>query len=255
MKDYAGNLVSIQESNNTQESFLNYVKDQQKSAIKLKPIGKLVDKLYKSYEDEKVNNYYNDNLEKEFPEFSNVMDEYRDGLLLFDLMEKEIWEKSKTDTIGLKKFYDLNKDKYSWKTRLDITVASSTDEKVAKEALKMLKVNASPDEIKAKLNTKEKIDVMTSKGVYEEGNDAIPKGTKIQMGISEITKQGEYYFVSMVNKVLPTGTKTLEECKGKAINDYQQNLESNWVTNLKKDYVVKVNQDIFEKVKKEITKK
>ena len=255
IKDFAGNLVAVQETNNSQESFLNFVKDQQKSGIKLKPVTKLVDKLYKSFEDEKVNNYYNDNLEKEFPEFANVMDEYRDGLLLFDLMEKEIWEKSKTDTIGLKKFYDLNKDKYTWKTRLDITVASSTKEDVVKEALKMLKANATPDEIKAKLNTKEKIDVMSSKGVYEEGNDAIPKGTKMQTGISEISKQGEYYFVSLVNKVLPAGNKTLEECKGKAINDYQQDLESNWVSNLKKEYAVKVNQDVFEKIKKEITQK
>ncbi len=255
IKDFAGSLVSVQESNISQESFLNYVKDQQKSGIKLKPVAKLVDKLYKSFEDEKVNNYFNDNLEKEFPEFANVMDEYRDGLLLFDLMEKEIWEKSKTDTIGLKKFYDLNKDKYTWKTRLDITVASSTKEDVVKEAMKMLKANATTDEIKAKLNTKEKIDVMSSKGVYEEGNDAIPKGTKMQTGVSEITKQGEYYFVSLVNKVLPAGNKTLEECKGKAINDYQQNLEANWVTNLKSEYVVKVNKDTFDNVKKEITQK
>lgn len=255
LKPFAGNLVSIQDSNNSQESFLNYVKDQQKSGIKLKPVAKLVDKLYKTFEDEKVNNYYNDNLEKEFPEFANVMDEYRDGLLLFDLMEKEIWEKSKTDTIGLKKFYDLNKDKYTWKTRLDMTVASSTKELVVKEAMKMLKANATADEIKAKLNTKDKIDVMSSKGVYEEGNDAIPKGTKMQTGVSDISKQGEYYFVSLVNKVVPAGNKTLEECKGKAINDYQQDLESNWVSNLKKDYSVKVNQDVFEKIKKEITQK
>ncbi len=255
LKPFAGNLVSIQDSNNSQESFLNYVKDQQKSGIKLKPVAKLVDKLYKTFEDEKVNNYYNDNLEKEFPEFANVMDEYRDGLLLFDLMEKEIWEKSKTDTIGLKKFYDLNKDKYTWKTRLDMTVASSTKELVVKEAMKMLKANATADEIKAKLNTKDKIDVMSNKGVYEEGNDAIPKGTKMQTGVSDISKQGEYYFVSLVNKVVPAGNKTLEECKGKAINDYQQDLESNWVSNLKKDYSVKVNQDVFEKIKKEITQK
>ena len=255
LKPFAGNLVSIQDSNNSQESFLNYVKDQQKSGIKLKPVAKLVDKLYKTFEDEKVNNYYNDNLEKEFPEFANVMDEYRDGLLLFDLMEKEIWEKSKTDTIGLKKFYDLNKDKYTWKTRLDMTVASSTKELVVKEAMKMLKANATADEIKAKLNTKDKIDVMSNKGVYEEGNDAIPKGTKMQTGVSDISKQGEYYFVSFVNKVVPAGNKTLEECKGKAINDYQQDLESNWVSNLKKDYSVKVNQDVFEKIKKEITQK
>ena len=126
LKPFAGNLVSIQDSNNSQESFLNYVKDQQKSGIKLKPVAKLVDKLYKTFEDEKVNNYYNDNLEKEFPEFANVMDEYRDGLLLFDLMEKEIWEKSKTDTIGLKKFYDLNKDKYTWNSIISFFINAFT---------------------------------------------------------------------------------------------------------------------------------
>ncbi len=43
-----------------------------------------------------------ENLETEFPDFAAVMNEYRDGLLLFDLMEKEIWNKSKTDTLGLK---------------------------------------------------------------------------------------------------------------------------------------------------------
>jgi peptidyl-prolyl cis-trans isomerase SurA len=175
--------------------------------------------------------------------------------LLFDLMEKEIWEKSKTDTIGLKKYYDLNKAKYLWKTRLDITVASSTKEDVVKEALKMLKAKATSDEIKTKLNTKDVVSVMTTKGVFEEGNNAIPKGTKLETGVSEITKSGEYYFVSLVDKVLPAGTKTFEECKGKLINDYQQNLEANWVDNLKAEYKVKVNQDVFEKIKKEITQK
>jgi peptidyl-prolyl cis-trans isomerase SurA len=254
-KDYTGNLVSVQEANNSGETFLNYIKDQQKSGIKLKPVNKLVDKLYKSFEDEKINNYYNDNLEKEFPEFSYVMDEYRDGLLLFDLMEKEIWEKSKTDTIGLKKYFDLNKSKYLWKTRLEMTVASSTKEDVVKEALKMLKAKATSDEIKTKLNTKDVVNVMTTKGVFEEGNNAIPKGTKLEIGVSEITKSGEYYFVSLVDKVLPAGSKTFEECKGKLINDYQQNLEANWVDNLKAEYKVKINQDVFEKVKKEITQK
>ena len=255
IKDFSGNLITIQDSNVSGETFLNYIKDQQKANIKLKPVTKLVDKLYKTFEDEKINGYYNDNLEKEFPEFSNVMDEYRDGLLLFDLMEKEIWEKSKTDTIGLKKFYDLNKEKHQWKTRLEITVASSTKEDVVKQAMKMLKDKETVDAIKAKLNTKEKVDVMASKGTYEEGNDAIPKGTKSQVGISEITKNGEYYFVTYVDKVIPAGPKTLEECKGKLVNDYQQYLESNWVSNLKSEYKVNVNQDVFEKVKKEITQK
>ena len=58
--------------------------------------------------------YHKVNLENENPEYAEILEEYRDGLLLFDLMENEIWTKSKTDTIGLKKYYESNKSKYNW---------------------------------------------------------------------------------------------------------------------------------------------
>ena len=74
-----------------------------------------------------------------FPNFAAIMEEYRDGLLLFDLMEKEIWDRSKTDTIGLRNFYETNKANYNWKRRLDVTIASSTNMDVIKNAQKMLK--------------------------------------------------------------------------------------------------------------------
>jgi peptidyl-prolyl cis-trans isomerase SurA len=253
--DYAVNLVTIDNKITSAIDFLAFVKTQERAANTIKPVNKMVDKLYANFVEEKLNTTYNDNLENEFPEFNNVMEEYRDGLLLFDLMEKEIWEKSKTDTIGLKKFYDINKGRYNWKTRLDMTVCSSTSEEIIKKALKMLKEDKKVDDIKTALNTKEVVNIMSSNGVYEEGNNNIPKGTKMQVGVSEITKNGEYYFVTKVNKLLQPGTKTLEECKGKAINDYQQYLEENWVSNLKKEYTVKVNNDVFEKIKKEIKSK
>jgi peptidyl-prolyl cis-trans isomerase SurA len=82
----------------------------------------------------------------------------------------------------------------------------------------------------------------------------LPKTLKLQTGVSDIVKEGEYYFVTKVNKIMPAGPKTLEECKGKAINDYQQYLEQNWVDSLKKEFTVKINQDIFEAVKKQIKK-
>jgi peptidyl-prolyl cis-trans isomerase SurA len=82
----------------------------------------------------------------------------------------------------------------------------------------------------------------------------LPQGTKMELGLSEITNKGEYYFITKVNKVLPAGPKSLEECKGKLVNDYQQYLEQNWVDELKKEFTVKVNQDVFETVKKQIKK-
>ena len=181
------------------------------------------------------------------------MDEYRDGLLLFDLMEKEIWTKSKTDTTGLKLFYDKNLKNYQWKNRLDVTILSSTKSEVIKKALKYLKNDKPVDFIKEKLNIKDgAVNIMSKVGVFEEGNEALPKSLKFETGISEIIKEGEYYFVTKVNVTLPAGPKALEECKGKAINDYQQFLEENWVKDLKSEFIVEVNQAVFESVKKQL---
>ncbi|MBC7524258.1 MAG: peptidyl-prolyl cis-trans isomerase [Flavobacterium sp.] len=253
-KPYSGKLFTIEKKTITGTDFFNYVNTQQKSGIAVKPVEKLTEVLYQKFADEQMNQYYNDNLEKEFPEFSSIMDEYRDGLLLFDLMEKEIWQRSKTDTLGLKAFYETQKDKHQWKTRVNALVLSSTKNDVIKKALTLLKKGDSSQAIKDNLNTKDVVNIMTYEGVYEEGADALPAGTKMQEGISEITKKGDYFFVTKVIKVLPAGPKTLEECKGKLINDYQQYLEQNWVADLKKEFTVSINQDVFERVKKQIKK-
>ena len=254
LKDFNANLFTINKVKSISgDSFLTYVKAQQKSPNTLKPIAKLIDKLYQSYLDQELAQYYDDNLENEFPEFSAVMDEYRDGLLLFDLMEKEIWTKSKTDTLGLKSFYDKNLKNYNWKNRLDVTILSSTKLDVIKKAEKLLKQDKTADFIKEKLNLKDGVvNVMSKVGVFEEGSEVLPKNLKFETGISEIIKDGEYYFVTKVNKTLPAGPKTLEECKGKVINDYQQYLEENWVKDLKNEFKVEVNQEVFEKVKKQL---
>lgn len=254
IKSYNKNLATINATKSiTGAAFLNYIKDQQKSKITLKPISKLINKFYDTYLDQELSQYYDDNLEKEFPEFSAVMDEYRDGLLLFDLMEKEIWTKSKTDSLGLKSFYEKNLKNYQWKNRLDVTILSSTKLDIIKKAQKYFKNDKSVDFIKEKLNIKDgAVNIMSKVGVFEEGNEALPKSLKFETGISDIIKEGEYYFVTKVNETLPAGPKSLEECKGKAINDYQQYLEENWVKDLKNEFKVEVNQSVFESVKKQL---
>ena len=169
-------------------------------------------------------------------------------------MDKEIWQRSKTDTIGLKAYYETQKDKHLWKTRVDAEVYSSTDLEKMKKVLSMLKKNQTSKEIKDKFNTKDSVNIMYYQAVYEEGAEALPKGTKMELGLSEISLKGDYYYITNVVKVIPAAPKTLEECKGKLVNDYQQYLEQNWVNELKKEFTVKVNQDTFEKVKNQIKK-
>ncbi|AWA28613.1 peptidylprolyl isomerase [Flavobacterium magnum] len=252
VKDFEKPLFRIQDKPVAANTFLQFVNKRQKAPLELKPIGKAVGKLYEDFVDDQLNEYYNNDLEKEFPEFADVMEEYRDGLLLFDLMEKEIWEKSKTDTLGLQDFYSKHEQNYKWKKRYDVLIASSTNPDYAKKAQKMLEQGKSADFIKEKLNTKDAVNIMINEGVFEEGSDVLPKNITSQPGVVPTLQKGDYYFTAKVNKVIPEGTKKLDECKGKVINDYQQYLEENWVSDLKKEFSIKVNQDVFERVKKEI---
>lgn len=243
------NLFSIGSNNVTADKFTSYIQNQQKAGLTIKPINKQVDALYETFVNEQLNAYYDANLEKEFPEFAAVMDEYRDGLLLFNLMEKEIWEKAKTDTIGLQKFYKDNSAKYQWTDRVDAIILSSTNQAVISKAEKLLKKNKSADDIRASLNTADVVNVMAKSGTYEHDSDVLPKGLKFKKGISKIIKDGDYYFVAKINKLLPARPKTLDEAKGRVINDYQQYLEEHWVKSLKSEFDIKVNKDVFAELK------
>ncbi|RZJ73593.1 peptidylprolyl isomerase [Flavobacterium sp.] len=251
-KNFQGVLFTVKDRKVTGADFHQYILAQQKTGFTEQPLDKLVDRLYAKFNDDVLASYYNDHLEDEFPEFAAVMDEYRDGLLLFDLMEKEIWDRSKTDTLGLRNFYEANKTKYQWKNRVDVVLVSSINQDMVKKAQKFLKENKTPEFIKEKLNSKEKINVMASSGIFEEGNDALPKNLAFKEGLSEVFKDGDYYYVAKVNKLMPAGPKTMDEARGRVVNDYQQHLEENWVKDLKGEFTVKVNQDVFEKTKAKV---
>lgn len=251
-KDYAGVLLTINTKKIDGKKFLEFVDKQQKSGLKVKPLSALTEVLYDKFLDEQLTAYYDENLETEFPEFAYVMEEYRDGLLLFDLMEKEIWERAKTDTVGLQTFYNSTKFNHMWKKRVEATILSSTKMETIKKALSLLKKNKDVQAIKDQLNVGNVVNVMANSGKFEEGNSALPKATKFEVGISDIFKEGEYYFVVKVDKVMPEEVKTLEECRGKVVNEYQQYLEQRWVDDLKQEFNVKVNQDVFERVKKQL---
>jgi len=254
-KELSGEIAVInKEKKLYSPSFVNYIFSQQKSNIKIKPISALVDYLFNKWMDDQLIKYYDENLENEFVDFKNIVEEYRDGLLLFDLMEKEIWERAKTDTVGLNSYFKNNSKNYMWTNRYDIDAYSSTDQKVIEKTKSYLKKNKSIDYIKSKINKNGVVDVMVKSGLFEENQDVLSEFKSPQQGVTEIIKKGNYYFVLKIKEVKPAQEKTLDECRGKVISDYQQFLENNWVDELKKEFKVDVNQDVFEKVKTQILK-
>lgn len=235
-------------------AFLNYIQLQQKLKIKTAPISNLIDELFEKFIDEQLIAYYNENLENEFPEFKYIMDEYRDGLLLFDLMEKEIWTKAKTDTLGMTNYFEKNIKNYQWKKRYNVNIFSSTDKAIVAKAKKYLSKGKSVTYIKEQLNKDGKINIMVKSGIFEEDYDILPTYTNLSKGISDVATKDQYHFVVEVLEVKEIEAKKLSECTGKVVNDYQQFLEAHWVDELKKEFKIQVNSDVFETVKKQLHK-
>lgn len=237
----------------TAKPFLDFINNSQKGTLTSKPTSKLVDELFEKFTDEQLIAYYNENLENEFLEFKYVMDEYRDGLLLFDLMEKEIWNRAKTDTLGLTTYFKNNIKNYQWKKRFQADILSSTDLIIIQKAQKFLKKGKSLEYIKEQLNKDGKVNVISKSGLYEEDYDVLSQFKDLTKGVSTILTKDNYYFVVQVTDEKPAGAKELSECRGRVISDYQQYLELHWVDELKKEFTVKVNQDNFSQIKRQLS--
>ena len=100
------NIISINDSNIKQETFVEYLKNRRNKPIYV---------LFEMFKNQEILAYYKKNLVNTEPEYANVLKEYEDGLLLFELMQQKIWNKSSKDTLGLKTYFSNNKEKYGTK--------------------------------------------------------------------------------------------------------------------------------------------
>ncbi|WP_426430822.1 peptidylprolyl isomerase [Winogradskyella sp. HB-48] len=211
-------------------------------------INKEFDKFFES----SILQYREDNLEFENEDFANILKEYRDGLLLFDLMEKEIWNKASKDSTGLEAYYQKHKTKYLWDDRVEVLIATSADEDYAKKALKMMKNGKSEANIKETLDTDSKKNIIFTKGIFNVDDPKLPSNLEVKQGVSKIYTHNDAFHVIDIKSVLPAGNKTLQEAKGNVINDYQTEIEANWIDSLHKRFKVEVNENALEKVKTKI---
>ncbi len=212
----------------------------------------IIDKEFDKFFETSILQYREDNLELENKDFANILKEYRDGLLLFDLMEKEIWNKASKDSVGLEAYYQKHKAKYQWDERVDVVIATAANEDAAKKALKMMKKGKSEEDIRKALDTQGKKNIIFTKGIFNTNDPKLPETLKIEEGVSEIYSHNDAFHVINIKAVLPAGHKTLEEAKGNVINDYQNEIEANWIDSLYKRFKVEVNEKALERVKAKI---
>jgi len=234
----------------TQNDFAKYIENHQTVRPKMDN-NMLLQQAYKDFVDETIINFEDSNLESKYPEFRNLLKEYRDGILLFDLTDQKVWSKAVKDTTGLKEYYSKNKNNFLWDERADVTMYNCANDKVAKEVRGMLKKGKSEKEITETVNKTSQLNVTPESITYLKGeNKNVDANWKVGVVATDIkdAKDGKVT-VLVVNKVMEKTPKTIAEAKGMITADYQNYLEKEWLAYLKNKYTVKVNEEVLNTVK------
>ena len=207
-----------------------------------------LDQQYKAFVEESAVAFEESKLESKYPEFKALMQEYRDGILLFELTDRKVWSKAVKDTTGLKEYYEKNKNNYLWDERADVTTYKCADEKIAKEVRKMLSKKKTEKEILDVINKKSQLNLATETVMYVKGeNKMIDDNWK--EGVSADIKKDDKVVIILVNKVLPKTPKLLNEAKGMVTADYQNFLEKDWLSNIRNNHTIEVKEEVLNSVK------
>ena len=207
--------------------------------------------LYNAFINETCLNYENSRLEQKYPEFKALLQEYTDGILLFDLMDDMVWTKAIQDTVGLQNFFENNQDSYMWGERVEAKIYTCIDEEVAKKTLRQIKKRhrmtyLTDEDVLKKVNYSSPLNlqITTKKFSRDEKQYISDAGWKI--GTSDFIKgkDGSIIIVDIL-EIVPSQKKELSETKGKVISDFQDYLEKSWLSELKRKYQVKVNTDVL----------
>jgi peptidyl-prolyl cis-trans isomerase SurA len=222
--------------------WLNFVYDYKTSELYK---GEAGSELLNKYIEAAALEYYKNNLEQYNTEFKYQMQEFKEGNMLFEIMERNVWNRAASDTGGLKKLYSEKKASYLWPASADVLIFNCGNAKAA---------DAARAALVAGKNWKEVADssggnVQADSTRYELTQVPVAEGTTITAGMVSTPvingTDGTAVFVKIL-KTYPAGQqRSFEEARGLVINDYQAFLEEEWIKELKKKYPVKVNEAAF----------
>jgi peptidyl-prolyl cis-trans isomerase SurA len=230
----------------TASDFINFVIKNQAPAEGADPkmLGR---KLYDSFVDDQIMAYEDSRLDQKYPEFKNLMTEYREGILLFDLTDKMVWTKAVQDSTGLKAFYEKVKQNHLWGERVEGGIFYCANEKIASNVRKDVKRGKLTGvEMLKKFASDNPLNLRIEEGKFEKSAKDVLSKIVWQPGISENQKiENQIVFVN-IKKILAPEPKMLSEIRGVVTSEYQNVLEKSWIEGLMKKFPVVVNEAAFQ---------
>ena len=244
-------LFSLDGSVTKVSDFVAYIKEKMTPQRHVSP-ATYAYQLYEAFSNEKVMDYADAHLEDKYPEFKALVQEYKDGILLFDLMDREVWTKAVKDTLGLQEFHDRNANKYMWENRAYATIVTVTRPESLPKVKALIDSGVELDSLKNIIRRDSIGYAFVRKGYYQRGDNQYVDQTEWKVGeVNEIASTvDQSTTIVFIRELRDPEPKTLKEARGLVTSDYQVELEQQWVQSLKERYPVKINEKVLDKVRK-----
>ena len=202
--------------------------------------------------DADVKAYADAHLEEKYADLRNLVKEYHDGILLFDVSLREVWDKANQDTEGLAAYFKANKKNYTWEApRYKGSIIYAKNEVAAKAAKQIVK-SAHPDSVLSYLNQRVNVDsvmyVRVERGIWEAGKNSAVDKYGFKSKAAEYTPSEEFPIVVPVGKVIKSPQEYTDE-RAKVTTDYQDYLEKAWIKTLREKYPVVINEEVWAEIK------
>ena len=244
---YAGREVSAKEF----ADFISKMGKRAFSSDSIEYINRLLD--LKSYED--LENYENSILEQKYPEFRYLMNEFHDGILLFEISDKEIWSKTSKDSDELRAYWESRKNEFLTEESIRARIFS-IDEKAGKRRTKMLvreiraliKQGADSSSIMLLDDGFNKEFLSYSHNIYKRNENTVIDNIRWHTGTTVFKGSNGTYIVDVEN-VTEARPLPYDEAISFIIDDYQEMIEKNWVQQLRNKYPVRINKVILNRIK------
>jgi peptidyl-prolyl cis-trans isomerase SurA len=194
-------------------------------------------------------NYEDSKLEGKYDAFRLLMNEYREGILLFELTDQKVWTKAVKDTTGLQAYYNSNKSKYMWPERAEVAIYSCATGDIANKVRMMLAEGADNVKIANEINKDTQLNLQVEEGLFAKEDKEILEQVKWKEGISENINYNNQVVIVLVKNVVASTPKKLTESKGLVTSDYQTFLEEQWIKELRAKYKFSINEDVLHSIK------
>lgn len=248
------NVYSKRTKSYDQTDYLKYLEKNQRKGLEGESIAMLIRNQWNGFVDAMLVDFEDSNLEAKYPEFKALMQEYHDGILLFDLMDERVWSLAVKDSAGLNAFYEAHKQDFMWEQRIDATIYQCADEAAAKQTLKLAKKRTkksyTDQYILGQVNASNPLNLTIKSGLYSKGEDELVDKAPLEVGIHDMSNPSGKKIYIQIYAVKPPQPKTLSEARGMITSAYQGYLEEEWIKTLRAKYAVNINEEVFNSINK-----